>query len=158
MDSNNITVIENNLFDNLYKLELIDLSRNSIFLIKNFSFNKLPNLRDLYLGENSIKIIETNCCNHMESMENLYISKSILNNYIKQIIIGFVHMLQSEPKNKVINRNYYKSFNLIATNEYDCELTLFFIRHNIHYNLKSDFDFYNYLKYGCDDLMLNRSF
>ena len=57
------------------------------------------------------------------------------------------------------NRVYYSSINLLTVDEldHDCELTLFFIRNNVHYNLKSDLDFDEYFE-KCNYLFFNEGY
>ena len=71
---------------------------------------------------------------------NIYITESILNNYTKCIFIDLFNQLNENAlvKNK---RLYFKSLALISSfTKYDCDLTLYFIRNNVHFNLKSELE------------------
>ena len=161
LSSNRLTYLNSYLFDNLNKLEVIDLSNNLIYTIKEYTFNMLTSLKDLYINTNSTAdmIIEMNSFNRLDSITNVYICKSILNNSLTKFI--FKDMIKKKNRltsTSILKREYYKSFNLISVSNidsigYDCELTLTFIKYNIHFNLKTESDFYDYL-ISCNYLYL----
>ena len=157
LSSNSIPYLESYFFDNLFKLEVIDLSFNKIYLIDNFAFNKLANLKDLHVdsNENMIKLHLFSFSN-LDLIENIHLSKSILSDENKFILKRMVGIKNSKFKKNVLKRKYYKSLNLLAKNDYDCQMTLSFIIYNIHFNLKSDNDFFNYF-IRCEHLFFPKS-
>ena len=148
--SNVIQYLKMNTFSNLFKLEEIDLSENKIFFIEENSFNGLINLRELYINENSENMeIKNSSFADFRSIKTIYISRSILNvSSNKVLFINLVSAKNANENKKILQRNYYKSFNLISLNDtfYDCDLVFELIKYNIQYNLKSEIDFSNYLE------------
>ncbi len=133
------------------------MSSNPIYSIENFAFNKLSNLKDLHINSNETKMkLMVNSFFNLNSIENIYLSKSILDDENKFILKRMIRIKNSKFNKTVLKRKYYKSVNLLAKNEYSCELTLSFIIYNIHFNLKSDNDFYNYF-IRCEHLFFLKS-
>jgi hypothetical protein len=56
-------------------------------------------------------------------------------------------------KTKILNINYLKTLNLLAFNETDCNLTLYFIRENIHFNLRTENDWHEYIT-NCEEIKI----
>ena len=57
----------------------------------------------------------------------------------------------ASSRRDISNVVYYNSINLLTDEGvYECELTLSFIKYNIHFNLKSDLDFNEYAKGSCE--------
>jgi Leucine-rich repeat (LRR) protein len=144
LSQNNISYIQALQFDNLLKLEVLDLSFNQLHAIYKDGFNRLSNLRDLFLNGNYFKMVNGSF-NGLDSIQTIYISKSIINSFTKDIFIQMASSRNKYGYQIILNRYYYKTFNLITLNEFDCELTIKFIRYNIHFNLKSSTEIYNYL-------------
>ena len=157
LSANRLAYIESYLFDNLYKLKIIDLSFNRIFFIQSFAFNKLTNLKDLYINFNEPTIrLELDSFSALDSLENIYLSKSMLSDANKFVFKVMIGNKNSKLSKHILRRAYFKSVNLLALNEYDCGLTLSFIVYNLHFNLKSDEDFYQYF-IKCEHLYLPKS-
>jgi Leucine-rich repeat (LRR) protein len=144
LSRNNIFYIQAFQFDNLLKLEVIELSFNQIYAISENGFNKLHNLRDLFLNGNYFTMVNDSFTG-LDSIQTIYISKSIINSFTKDIFIRMVGSRNKYAYQIILNRYYYKTFNLITLDEFDCKLTIEFIRYNIHFNLRSGNDIYNYL-------------
>ena len=138
---NSIEVISSYLFSNLLKLESLDLSYNKIYLFEDYSMNKLNSLRYLHLHENAKRIeIRDTSFVALDAIQNVYVSKSILSNETRRIFVDLFQNVNrnAETRNK---RLYFKSLSLVSPGEVsttDCDLTLYFIRRNIHFNLKTD--------------------
>ena len=80
-----------------------------------------------------------------DSIQSIYLSKDLLVNDLNADIFIKMADYKNRINNKIIvDRLYFKSFNLISFNETDCDLTIKFIRYNIHFNLKTEYDFSNY--------------
>ena len=165
---NCIEFLNENLFFNLNKLTTIDLSNNLIKSVKQNSFNRLFNLKNLYLQNNSDFLLfeAYQSFNQTKSIKNIFISKSILYNnefnkcFFKQLFIDISINNNAElTRRSIQNRIYYNSLNIntIGDTFYDCELVLSFSRYNIHFNLKSDLDFYDYMANNCENLILDKS-
>ena len=151
MSSNSIEVAERNLFSYLKKLEVVDLSRNKIYAIQENSFYKLNNLKFLYIFENSPNMtINNRSFYELNSIESIHLSKSILNGYTNLIFIDLLKQKNKNKDRKKINIIYLKSLNLISYNEIDCNLTWYFIRENVHFNLRTENDWYQYIS-NCED-------
>ena len=163
LSRNSIEILNKNLFQNLNKLLIIDLSFNKIELIRNYSFDSLFNLKSLYLNDNSdeLKIASVLSLNNLQSLENIYISVSILlmSDKNKCIFRQFAEKKNLKSIRTVLKRGYFNSINLISIKSntslaYDCNLTLSFIKYNIHYNLKSDLDLFFYMSNNCERRLL----
>ena len=148
LKSNKIERLNPFMFDNLLKLKLIDLSFNSIYEIGDYSFNKLSNLRELYINNQISDSLNfyTSSLSGLDSIQSIYLSKDVLVDDLNADIFIKMADYKNSINNKVIvDRLYYKSFNLISFNETDCDLTIKLIRFNIHFNLKTEYDFNNYV-------------
>ena len=133
------------------KLEVIDLSRNQIYLIQENSFYRLNNLKFLYIYQNSPKINITNGTFYgLNSINSIYLSKSILNSFTSSIFIDLLKQKNKNQSTNILNVDYFKSLNLISFNETDCNLTLYFIRENVHFNLRTENDWHQYIS-NCED-------
>ena len=92
---------------------------------------------------------------------------SLINAFFKQLFITNNPSFYNKDRNSTrdglkLSRRiisgivYFNSINLMTPNDdYDCKLTISFIKYNIAYNLKSDLDFNNYLLSNCESQMLN---
>ena len=152
LSSNQIELIQTHLFKDLFKLETLDLSLNRIRLIQSFGLNQLLNLRNLHLYENDDDFfsIESNTSMfHLDSIQNIFISKSILNNK-EENVLKFLSLFEEKTKRQLIKRNvlgisFFKSLFLTSKySKYDCNLTLFFIRKNVHFNFKTETEIFDY--------------
>jgi len=160
LSSNQIEIVQSNLFDSLFKLETLDLSWNRIRFIHSFAFNSLLNLRNLHLNENYQNlIIESNTSfSRLDSIQNIFLSKSILNDENVKIFLNlFVQKTKSQTNINVLGISFYKSLFLSTKyTKYDCNLTLYFIRNNVHFNFKTETEIFDYFK-GCSLLTIKSS-
>ena len=157
---NSIEFIKKYLFKELFKLETIDLSFNRIRFIENFSFFKLTYLRNLHLNDNDENIfIDSNSFYELESIQNVFISKFALNsNLTKSIMIKLFEYKNRNFFKKVLKRSYFKSLFLISSYEndfYDCDLNLYFLQNNVHFNFKTGNDFF-YVENQCIGLTIEK--
>ena len=148
LSSNSIKTISSFTFSQLLKLETLDLSFNLIYSLGTYSFYLLTNLKSLHLNENEPNIqIENDTFFHLESIQTIYISKTILNDETNEILIELVEFKNRLISKVVLEQDWYKSLFLISNyDQYDCDLTLFFIGQNVHYNFKTEtqiFDYFN---------------
>ena len=94
--------------------------------------------------------MEINTLFRIISIQNIYISKSVLlSASSKSILINLATYKNRISVRKVQNTNYFKSLFLMTPFEsngveYDCNLTLYFIRFNMHLNFKTESDISNY--------------
>jgi Leucine-rich repeat (LRR) protein len=160
LSSNQIEIIQSNLFDSLLKLETLDLSLNRIRFIHSFAFNDLLNLKNLHLEENDKNLlIESNTSfSHLDSIQNIYLSKSILNDENVKVFLNlFVQKTKTQLNKKVLGISFYKSLFLSSKyTKYDCNLTLFFIRKNVHFNFKTETEIFDYFN-ECSLLTIKNS-
>lgn len=146
---NNLSTLRSHLFSDLTKLETIDLSYNSLRQIEANAFYSLLELKMLYLvGVNVGVKISENFAFECKLLRFVYVSSV---DFVEVNFDGLTSSLRAVEANKVVNGAvYYASINIIVDN-YDyyknerrfasCMLTLRFLRHKIHLNLFSDFDF-----------------
>ena len=152
---NSLETVSSFLFANLLKLETLDLSHNVIRLLADFAFYELNSLHSLYLNENSALLrIENQSFVSFDSIQNVYMSRSTLTRQEAIFVALFDSLNRDAPRRN--KRLYFKSLSLIATYErYDCELTLYFMRQNVHFNFKSEAHITDYLQ-SCAELILKR--
>ena len=150
------------LFSGLFKLEALDLSCNKIYSLENFALNKLNSLRNLHLNDNNDHLKMNGNFSELNALQNIFISKSILNDESKRVFIDLFRCLNIKASSRN-SRPYLKSLSLItpygsnsALLSYDCDLTLYFIRKNIHFNLKTEDDIFNYFA-ECSQLVLKHA-
>ena len=147
---NSIEYISSYEFSRLYKLKILDLSHNAIRLVANYSFYMLNSLRDLHINSNDDNLqIEMDSFIQIESLQRIYLSESILNTQTKSVFIQIFKDLNRNGGVLRSNRAYFKSLSLISSLLSDCNLKLYFIRNNVHYNFKSDDD-----SISCSQLIL----
>jgi len=148
LSSNQIEIIQSNLFDSLFKLETLDLSWNRIRFIHSFAFNDLLSLRNLHLEENDQNlIIESNTSfSRLDSIQNIFLSKSVLNDENVKIFLSlFLQKTKSQTNKNVLGISFYRSLFLSSKYiKYDCNLTLFFISRNVHFNFRTETEIFDY--------------
>ena len=134
------------------------MSLNRIFQIDNFAFYKLTYLKSLYLNENSpFLFIDLEAFGELESIQNVFVSKSYYNS--SEIFIKLFAYKNSKFSKKSLNRFYFKSLFITSSyiNEsYDCQLSLFYIRNNIHFNFKTETEIFDYFN-ECNHLKIKNS-
>ena len=81
LSNNDISVIENNAFNNLPNLTVLSLDNNDISKIEENAFNNLPKLTVLFLDNNHISKIQENAFNNLPKLAVL----SLNNNDISKI-------------------------------------------------------------------------
>ena len=161
LSSNLVESISSYFLNQLFKLETVDLSCNKIRFLNNFSFNKLLNLRNLHLNENDPNLkLSVLSFQQLESIQNVYLNKDLFykdKNDLNSIFLNIFKFKNSKFSKTVLKRTYYKSLFLITPYEaYDCDLTLFFIRENIHLNFKSESNIFDYFS-GCSQNVIKNS-
>ena len=155
---NRIEFVSSRFFNQLFKLETLDLSFNSINLFETESFFKLTNLRNLHINDNAIEIqIENETFIQLDAIQNIYLSASILNEKTNGIFIDLFKHKNSLAAKWVLKRHLYKSLFLIGTYlDYDCNMTLFFVENNVHYNFKSESNIFDYFS-QCSQMSIKNS-
>ena len=171
LSSNLIEVISSYFFSNLLKLVTIDLSSNRIYLISSYSFNNLLNLRNLHINdqinnEEYLEFESNETFYECESIQTIYLSKSLMFGSIPrqqqnlQTLLNLFQVKKKQINKTVLNRRYFKSLFLISnyneSKDYDCNLTLFFIRNNIHFNFKTETHIFDYFS-QCFNLKIKDS-
>jgi len=143
-------MIEANSFQNLNKLETLDLSFNNLKSILPKLFLGLDNLKDLFLLSNGGQhlSLSNESFSHLINIGNIYMNYSTINEY--QCI--FMHSIERKIQRNVLGNKYkfYKSINLLTfanedqvridVNESECQLIFRFLQFKIHFNLKSDYE------------------
>jgi Leucine-rich repeat (LRR) protein len=164
LSSNLIESIYSKVFSQLYKLETLDLSFNKIYILYEFSLNNLISLRNLQLNDNHKTILfELKSLFNLESIQNVFISQSILTRQNKDgdlmnsIFINLFKTKNLKFSKSVLKRAYFKSLFLISTyGTYNCELSLFFMRNNVHFNFKTEKDIFDYFN-ECSQIVIKES-
>ena len=164
LSHNSLGYLETGLLNSLYKLETIDVSNNNLYLIEEFALNNLFNLKNVYLfnNNNGNVTLSYGSFYRFDSIQNIYIDKEMVNSNLSlHIFIDLVAQKNSLTKKRILNRAYFKSVNLITLNgdffnsnqTSDCDMTITFIKFNIHFNLKTESDLFNYFS-NCDQIIL----
>jgi len=164
LSSNLIESVATHVFSQLYKLETVDLSFNKICIFYEFSLNNLISLRNLHLNHNNKTILlQPKSFFNLESIQNVFISQSILARQNKEsdmknsIFINLFKTKNLKFSKSVLKRAYFKSLFLISTYDtYDCELSLFFMRNNVHFNFKTEKDIFDYFN-ECSQIVIKES-
>ena len=130
-------------------------------MLENYSFHRLIYLKTLHLHANNVDLqINTNTFVELESIQTISVSAPILSsNLTKQI---FINMFQYKNRlsKTILKRSYYKSLFLDAIytdGNYECERTHYFIRHNVHFNFKTEADIHDYF-WSCSQTRLENDF
>jgi len=100
----------------------------------------LKNMKNLFINNNSLEIqIDNEAFVGLESIQNIHISKTILNYETSRVLIDLFKYKNRNFSKVVLKRHFYKSLFLTANCiQYDCDMTLFFIENNVHYNFKTE--------------------
>jgi Leucine-rich repeat (LRR) protein len=152
LSSNLIESIASHVFSQLYKLETLDLSYNKIYILYEFSLNNLISLRNFHLNDNNETILfDLKSLFNLETIQNVFISQSILTRHDKENVLTnsiFINLFKTKNlkfSKSVLKRAYFKSLFLISTYDtYMCELSLLFMRNNVHFNFKTEKDIFDY--------------
>ena len=154
LSSNLVRVVTSRLFSRLLKLETLDLSQNQLYLLETFAFYELSALRTLHLNENTKRLdMDVESFVGLESVQDIYISAAILTDETKAVFIALFKRMNRYASFRN-NRAYFRSLSLSASYEkYACELTLYFIRVNLHFNFKTGQEVNDYFK-ECSQLSL----
>lgn len=159
LSHNSIRILYTYAFKSLQKLEILDLSFNEICLIQNLTFFQLTNLKSLHLNANSFELeIECDSFRLLDSIQNIFVSKYLLKNS-RSISNLFIKLFDDKNRNfnKVtLGRSYFKSLFLEANywnKEYDCNLTIYFMRKNVHLNFKTEQEIFDYFN-ECSQLSI----
>ena len=113
---------------------------------------------NLYLNENNPTIvIHSKAFFNLESIQNVFVSRKILlQDVIKLIFIEMFKLKNLNFSKRALNRNYFKSLFLIASyDKYDCEMSLYFLRNNVHFNFKTERDIFDYFN-ECSRLVIKQ--
>lgn len=142
---NLLDYLEDGLFNDLLSLKELDLSSNCLKYIQNYLFKNQINLLALHLQSNLDLTFNFKSLSSLILIKNIYVSYETLTNKDNRIFISkFLDLTINRNLNGVI---FYNSINILMDNvQVDCNLTLFFIRKNIHLNFKNDHDFTNFWK------------
>jgi len=145
LSHNKIGFISNDTFVNLRTLTNLNLEHNLLKTIGNrlLSFGNLKKLDKLYISQNLIDTYDATSFNGLNLLTKIYLS---LNNLGLNDFCNIKSSISFEPKiyqRNILGMQYYYSTNLLDYEHVndECELTLFFIKSNIHLNLVTDVDF-----------------
>ncbi|KAM0679916.1 hypothetical protein GINT2_001857 [Glugoides intestinalis] len=103
--NNNIKELQPNLFNNLQKLEYLNLTSNKLTEFPSCVFDGLVNLKSLWLEDNNIKELQPNIFNNLQKLEFLYLSKNKLTEF-PEGILSELRSLQT----LYLSKNEIKSF------------------------------------------------
>ncbi|KAM0679485.1 hypothetical protein GINT2_002328 [Glugoides intestinalis] len=103
--NNNIKELQPNLFNNLQKLEYLNLSKNKLTELPSCVFDGLVNLKSLRLEDNNIKELQPNLFNNLQKLKSLNLSSNKLTE-IPEGILSELGSLQELD----LSKNEIKSF------------------------------------------------
>jgi hypothetical protein len=171
LSRNNISYLHKDLFVDLTSLKYLDLADNGISKIESFTFKNLFKLVTLNISVNNVNLnIEKNGLVGLSSLKTLNMSIWVL---IKNDLVKF--NIKDDLKNlrlyrKIGTRDFYESVNIIGDKTFrryndelfkfkltECHLVLFFIKYNILFNLRDEYDLYVFNK-NCLNLKIEQSF
>jgi len=120
----------------------------------------LHSLKSLHLNENSASVkISIDSFVECQSIQNVFVSKYILNEFISEVFIKLFEFKNSKILKKSLNHSYFKSLFITSSylNEtYDCDLTLYFIKRNVHFNFKFEQEIFDYFN-ECSSLIIKNT-
>lgn len=163
LSSNNLTSLGKNLFNDLTNLVYLDLSSNGLAKIENYVFKNLFKLTSLNLNlNNDSMVLDEHSLYGLSSLQTMNISAEVLVND-RSNKVAVVNGLKSLRVHKVINgRVFYESVSVVGnyvgnySSVVECHLVIYFIRFNIIYNLKTDYDMFVYNR-NCFGMQLDKS-
>ena len=131
-----------NTFQNLNKLEALDLSFNSLVSIENNLFYGLNHLKDLYLWQVKGFDLVGQSFGYLTAISNIYVNETVVIKHKCVFMHSITRLIQRNVADKLI---FFKSFNLI-TQEYSSILTRYdlkcmLLQFKVHLNLKTDQDY-----------------
>ena len=131
-----------NTFQNLNKLEALDLSFNSLVSIENNLFFGLDLLKDLYLWQVKDFVLGDQSFGYLTAISNIYVNETVVTKHKCVFMHSITRQIQRNVADKLI---FFKSFNLI-TQEYSSILTRYdlkcmLLQFKVHLNLKTDQDY-----------------
>jgi hypothetical protein len=143
LSQNEIELFEEESFQNLNKLEILDLSFNRFKMIQANLFRGLDYLKDLHLLlSNQFQFQMNNqSLSHLTNIGNIYLNEST----IKEFKCIFMHYMERKIQRQISNKYlFFKSINLLTlknvdVDENECQMKFQFLQFKIHFNLKTDF-------------------
>ena len=148
LSSNLLELVPAHLFSNLLKLETLDLSSNRIRFVATYALHKLSNLRNLHLNDNDpgLEFESNDTFVSCDAIQNIYVSSSLFRAESNvRIVLNLFEERKKMIEKVVLGRRFFKSLFLISNySKYDCEMTLFFIERNVHFNFKSETNIFDY--------------
>jgi Leucine-rich repeat (LRR) protein len=149
LSHNYLETVNLGLFSDLYNLKTLDMSNNSLRTIADDSFAKLISLKNLNVQFNYNLNLTNRSMAGMRSIQNVFISFSILTNFTTNVLFLKESLIATFEKMVMGNIAYYKSINLLYEESgvtRDCAMTLFFIKHRVHLNLKTGLNLDDFMK------------
>ncbi|KAM0680769.1 hypothetical protein GINT2_001042 [Glugoides intestinalis] len=92
--NNNIKELQPNLFNNLQKLEYLNLTSNKLTEFPSCVFDGLVNLKSLWLEDNNIKELQPNIFNNLQKLESLNLSNNKLTEIPSCVFDGLVNLIE----------------------------------------------------------------
>jgi Leucine-rich repeat (LRR) protein len=149
---NRIEVIRKELFQDFSYLYTIDLSKNSLKFIEDFAFMNLKNVILFFLNSNpDLKLLQSkNVLYGLDSIHNFFLSPELIEE--KTSLVNMKDALRPKILKQEGELVFYESLNLQydglnQTKTYtkmDCNHILYFIKFNVHLNLKHDSDVFKF--------------
>ncbi|KAM0679562.1 hypothetical protein GINT2_002191 [Glugoides intestinalis] len=103
--NNNIKELQPNLFNNLQKLEYLNLSKNKLTELPSCVFDGLVNLKSLRLEDNNIKELQPNIFNNLQKLEYLWLYSNKLTEFPEGILSELRSLQELD-----LSKNEIKSF------------------------------------------------
>jgi Leucine-rich repeat (LRR) protein len=158
LSSNTIRSVDRLLFKDLFSLKVIDLSNNDLRIIedtsKSMSFMQVENL---YLQKNLNLQLSNESLAGLENIQNIFINIEVFYdlknkvNFNKSLIHKQNKFISYNEKKRIYYHSIFVTANnangFVYNNELDCFLVLYFIRHKVHLNLKTDYEMERYFEY-----------
>ncbi|KAM0680290.1 hypothetical protein GINT2_001676 [Glugoides intestinalis] len=118
LQNNNIKELQPNIFNNLQKLESLDLSKNKLTEFPSCVFDDLTNLKSLSLQNNNIKELQPNIFNNLQKLEYLRLYNNKLTEFPSCVFDGLVNLKLLSLQNNNIKELQPNIFNNIQKLEY----------------------------------------
>ena len=160
LSSNLIELLGERFLSQLFKLEVVDLYMNRIRWIEDFAFHRLTYLKSLYLHDNQVFGVNYSAFFQLDSIQNVFMDKSVFESSLtRAVVLKLFAYKNSLFFKRSLRRTYFKSLFIISSyvnDTYDCELTLYFIRNNVHFNFRSESEIFDYFD-QCDQIRIKNA-
>jgi hypothetical protein len=155
LNDNKIDLITFDILSNLIQVTDLYISSNQISSIEKDLFLFPNNIKNLDISNNSIESYDINSLNGLYSLSKLKISLANLSwNDLCNLKQSFENnMLNNSYLGTYLGKDQYRTLYIIASDYYDCELTIYFSSFNILLNMFDDEDYVKFIR-NCRSIEL----